>query len=151
MTGLNHALTGATVAALIDKPALALPAALLSHFIADAMPHWDYKVSGGVSGRLRIMSVDLLLSLALLGILAATVDAKPWLIVAGGLLAIAPDAMWLRFFLSGKPSIHGNRRSLINRIRQFHFWIQWSETGPGIFFEAAWFVSLLIMIFQIRH
>jgi hypothetical protein len=43
MTGINHAVTGALVAAAINKPALALPAALLSHFAADIIPHWNYR------------------------------------------------------------------------------------------------------------
>jgi len=151
VTGINHALTGAAVAALIDKPVLALPAALLSHFAADMVPHWDYKVRGGVNGRLKVMAVDLALSLALLLILAATVDAVPWVVLAGGLLGISPDTMWLRFFMTGKPSIHGNRKSFINRIREFHSWIQWSETGSGIYVEAVWFVLVLILVFQIHH
>lgn len=151
MTGLNHALTGAAVATVIDKPALALPAALLSHFAADMVPHWDYRVRGGVNGRLRIMAVDLTLSIALLLVLAATVDAVSWVVIAGGLLGILPDTMWLRFFMTGKYSIHGDRKSFINRLREFHLWIQWSETGSGIYVEAVWLILVLILVFQVHH
>jgi hypothetical protein len=151
MTGLNHAATGALVAAAINKPALALPAALLSHFAVDAIPHWNYKLPGGVRGRLLAMAADLFLSLGLLVLLAYTISATPWLVVAGGLLGIVPDTMWLRFLLTGRPSIHGNLKSLINRIRQFHSWIQWSETAKGFFVDLFWFPVMLWLIYQIHH
>jgi hypothetical protein len=148
MTGLNHALTGATVAAAINKPILALPAALLSHFLVDAIPHWDYKVPGGVKGRQKVMLVDLCLSLCLLFILAMTLNVQPWLVIAGGLLGILPDAMWLVYFMSGKPSIRGNKNSPMNRIKRFHHWIQWSETRWGIIVEAIWFVAMLVVVYK---
>ncbi len=149
MTGLNHALTGATVAAAINEPALALPAAFLSHFLADMVPHWNYEVPGGTRGRIKVMVADLVLSLILLGVLAATVNAKPWIILAGGLLAISPDIMWLEYFLTGRPSIKGNPKRLINRVRQLHKWIQWSETPWGIYVELVWFISMLFLIYKI--
>jgi hypothetical protein len=151
VTGLNHALTGATVAAAINKPALALPAALLSHFAADVVPHWDYKIPGGVRGRLKVMSVDFILSLILLVLLAITVDARPWLVAIGGLLAIAPDTMWLPFFLTGSPSKTHNHRNLIHLMRRPHSWIQWSETREGLYVEAIWFLLMLTLIYQIHH
>ena len=151
MTGLNHAATGALVAAAFNKPLISLPAALLSHFVVDAIPHWNYNVPGGVGGRIRVMIADLFLSLTLLLLLALSVGATGWLIVAGGLLGIAPDTMWLRFFLTGKPAIHGNRKSLINRIREFHSWIQWSETSKGLLVEIAWLPIVIWLIYQIHH
>lgn len=151
MTGLNHAATGALVAAAIDKPVIALPAALLSHFAIDILPHWNYKVPGGLRGRQATMLLDLILSVWLLLALALTVNAQPWLIVAGGLVAILPDTMWLRFFISGRPSIHGNPKKTFNRLRQFHSWIQWSESARGLIVEIIWFPLMLWLIFQVHH
>ena len=151
MTGLNHAVTGALVAASINKPALALPAALLSHFAADAVPHWDYRLPGGVNGRIKVMALDLTLSLTALALLAITVDATPWIVVAGGLLGILPDTMWLRFFITGRPAIHGGEKSLINRLRRFHSWIQWSETPSGLLVELAWLPLMVWLIYQVHH
>ncbi|MGH7157086.1 MAG: hypothetical protein ACREGG_03190 [Candidatus Saccharimonadales bacterium] len=150
MTGLNHAATGALVAAAINKPIIALPAALLSHFVADVVPHWNYRIPIK-NGRIKGMSIDLVLSLALLVVLALTVDAKPWLVFLGGLLAISPDIMWLEYFLTGRPSIKGNPKRLINRLRQFHLWIQTSETDRGIWVEAVWFVLMIGLIYQVHH
>jgi hypothetical protein len=149
MTGLNHAVTGALVAAAIDKPVLALPAALLSHFAIDAIPHWNYQLDPRIARRQVVMLADLVLSLALLLILALTVNANPYLVIIGGLIGILPDTMWLRFFITGRPSIHGNPKKLVNLIRRFHFWIQWSETPWGIYVEAAWFMLMLTLIYQI--
>ena len=150
MTGLNHAVTGALVAATIDKPIIALPAALLSHFAADAIPHWNYELKPHIARRQVVMLADLVLSLALLLILALTVDARPWLIITGGLLGILPDTMWLRFFISGRPSIHGSPRRFVNRLRKLHILIQWSETGWGLAIEALWFPLMLVLIYQIH-
>jgi hypothetical protein len=151
MTGLNHALTGALVAATINRPAIALPAALLSHFATDAIPHWDYKLKPHIARRMVLMLADLTLSMALLLVLALTVDANPYLIIAGGLLGILPDTMWLRFFLTGRPSISGNPKRIINRLRQFHSWIQWSETAKGFFVELLWFPLMLWLIHRVHH
>jgi hypothetical protein len=152
MTGLNHAATGALVAAAIDKPILALPAALLSHFVVDAIPHWNYQLSGGVRDRQKVMIIDLVLSLALLVALATTVQATPWVIIVGGLLAILPDTMWLRYFLTGRPAITGSPKRFINKLRRFHMWIQWSETPrAGLIVEAIWFPIMIYLIYQIQH
>lgn len=41
MTATGHAIIGAVIAAKFTNPALAIPLAITSHFIADAIPHWD--------------------------------------------------------------------------------------------------------------
>ncbi len=151
MTGLNHVATGALVAATFNKPLISIPAALLSHFVADAIPHWDYKLKPHIARRQVVMLADLVLSLALLLILALTVDANPYLVIAGGLLGILPDTMWLRFFITGRPAITGNPKRYINRLRQFHHWIQWSETAKGFFVELLWFPLIVWLIYQVHH
>ncbi len=151
MTGLNHAVTGALVAAVINKPLVALPAALASHFAADVIPHWNYYLRPHIARRQVIMMADLALSLALLLILALTVDANPYLVFMGGLLGVLPDTMWLRFFITGKTDFLGGNERLINRLRRFHLWIQWSETTKGFFVELLWFPLMLWLIYQVHH
>ena len=41
MTSTGHAVIATIIAAKIGNPAIALPIAFLSHFAADAFPHWD--------------------------------------------------------------------------------------------------------------
>ncbi len=46
MTATSHALIGTVIAAKIGNPALGIPLAIISHFIADAIPHWDTATNG---------------------------------------------------------------------------------------------------------
>lgn len=42
MTATAHALVAAAIVAAIPDPRISLPLALTSHFIMDAIPHWDF-------------------------------------------------------------------------------------------------------------
>lgn len=41
MTATAHALIGASIATTITNPYTGIPLAILSHFMADLIPHWD--------------------------------------------------------------------------------------------------------------
>lgn len=41
MLSISHAVTGAFIAVKVGNPALAIPLILLSHYLEDAIPHWD--------------------------------------------------------------------------------------------------------------
>jgi hypothetical protein len=41
MLSISHAVTGAFIAVKVSNPYLAVPLILLSHYLADAVPHWD--------------------------------------------------------------------------------------------------------------
>lgn len=41
MTATGHAVIGTVIAAKVANPAVAIPIAIASHFLADAFPHWD--------------------------------------------------------------------------------------------------------------
>ena len=41
----NHAITGAALASLVpNEPLIGFSVGFLSHFVLDAIPHWDYKL-----------------------------------------------------------------------------------------------------------
>lgn len=141
MVGLNHALTGALVAVAIDEPLVSLPVALLSHFLIDALPHWNYQIKGNRKLRPMVIGIDLVLSTVGIAALALVLDVSAWLFFLGGLLAILPDLMWLPYIINGKPVPRDNM-SLLHIIRRFHFRIQWSESYKGALVEVAW---LLLM------
>jgi hypothetical protein len=42
MTATSHALVSGAIVASIPDPALSLPLAFFSHFLMDAVPHWDF-------------------------------------------------------------------------------------------------------------
>lgn len=41
MTATAHALLGTIIAAKVGNPSIALPLAIISHIVTDAIPHWD--------------------------------------------------------------------------------------------------------------
>lgn len=68
MTATAHALIGTVIAAKIGNPTLAIPIALGSHFLADALPHWDTAYNRRHKSRLRFFLeslIDLVLSFVL--------------------------------------------------------------------------------------
>lgn len=141
MTIINHVTTGALVAVAINKPAVALPAALLSHSAIDAIPHWDYKFKNVLHKQAAIM-IDITLTLWLTFVLAILFRDSARLIIAGGFLAILPDAVWLPEVVQGKP-IPMNRPTLLHYLRRLNAWFQWSEPPYGKYIEIAWFILTL--------
>jgi hypothetical protein len=68
MTATGHALIGTVIAAKIGNPALAIPIALGSHFLADALPHWDTAYNRRQKSRFKFFMeslIDLVLSFVL--------------------------------------------------------------------------------------
>ena len=87
-----HAVVGATIGVLVPNPALSVPLALGSHFLLDAVPHWQetlppYTPHRGTWVRIPI---DAGLSVSLVGYIARSRHsaAAVWL-TAGA--AMAPD------------------------------------------------------------
>lgn len=147
MIAINHALTGGLVAISISNPALALPAALLSHFAIDALPHWNYQVPGGHKLRPIAIGVDMMASAIALTFFATFLDVDFWIFILGGLLGILPDAMWLPFILHNKQSPK-DKNTPLHILRRFHAWIQWSESSKGIILEGLWFVLIVMLVIK---
>lgn len=75
MTATAHALIGASLAAKIANPYIGIPAAILSHFIADLVPHWDAGTNHREKSVMRLRGeavVDVLLGFAFVFILFRT-------------------------------------------------------------------------------
>lgn len=149
MTGTNHAITGALIATVTTRPIIALPAALLSHFIIDTVPHWNYKLPDGVVVKRIAIISDLALSVVVTGLIAFLVSDSWWLTVLAAGLAILPDTMWLPNMLYDKPTKPDS--SLIGRLRLFHMKIQWSETTAGALVEVAWFFAVLCLVIYLSN
>jgi len=150
MTAPNHALTGAAIGLTVANPVLALPLAFLSHFVCDAIPHYD---PPGEDGPVRfssrrfvyeflVVGAGLCLALALL---LAIVRPKHWLgAVFCAFLATSPDLFWIpRFLYARRTNTEKPRR---NWFLRFHSWVQW-KTGPRlIWLELVWFVSFSLVL-----
>ncbi|MEK7212305.1 MAG: hypothetical protein AAB686_01350 [Patescibacteria group bacterium] len=118
MTLTTHAVWGAAAAvALRQEPALGMAAALLSHYLLDTIPHWDYGIfslhrdsrdplrrrftlsMNSLKDALRIGS-DFLCGLAVAALAVNTVYPDYILLGLGGaLIAILPDFLQFIYFV----------------------------------------------------
>ncbi len=97
MLSISHAVTGAFIATHVSNPALAIPLILLSHYLEDAVPHWD--VGTGMGKGLKSPSLALrheVVDLALAGILVLVFF--PPLLPLQPLTFVTSPAIWGAFF-----------------------------------------------------
>ena len=105
----THAIVGGAIASFIPThPALALIAGFASHFMIDAIPHWDYpllsiaigkqadnrrlRLSRGVIADLLLIGGDAVIGFALSIWLFATPDTV-WTICLGAIGGMLPDPL----------------------------------------------------------
>ncbi len=151
MTAANHMLTGAVIAVAARDPWVIVPASIASHFVLDAIPHFgvyshdDMKRNRDPLFQL-ILSIDVLLSLALLVLLPSALSSvMSWkLVILGMLCAFLPDVVWVKGFV--KQSVHGIEAQMQHWFVLFHKRIQWFEKPLGIFVEVVWFFSASLVL-----
>jgi len=138
-------MTGAAIALIVRQPALAVPLAFLSHFATDMIPHFGLDEKEVFGKRFNtILVVDFLFALSLMAVLAILFPAYMWLIWACMIAAASPDLMWAyhRLYIE-----HLKKKKLkLGRVGRFHSKIQWSQTIPGAYVEALWFVGIISFI-----
>lgn len=145
MVATNHALTGAAIGLISGRPAIALPLALLSHFICDALPHY-----GSANPNLTIKSrrfrnyliIDASLCFLLVVALAYYQPVHWQLAAVCAFVAAAPDFWWLNRFLTV-------RSSRTWQPNWFSLWaqaIQWFQRPIGAVVEVAWFVGAIAVL-----
>lgn len=162
MTATNHALTGAAIALVIKKPELAIPLAFVSHFVLDAIPHYNPQQINkqtfknyGDSWRkkfsrplfLYIFAGDMVLfALILLSLpFAAPSGVSGWTIFFSAFAAASPD------FIGGRYVIYklvGYKPKKIKNslFTKFHIWVQWMERPWGMGLEFVWFGLMIWLI-----
>ena len=126
----THAVVGAAIATLMpDHPGLAFLGGMASHFLIDAIPHWDYplrsiSVARGQS-RALTLNWSLFRDLGLIGLDAIVgLTVALWLyatptaaaaVLLGALGAILPDPLQLAHKLWP--------REPLRTLQRFHVWI----------------------------
>lgn len=140
MTAANHALTGAFVATAIKQPVLAVPVAFLSHFVCDAIPHFDVKFKFGEKSMFLYLLGDGLVALLFAAFLLSQGVKNPVLLAACGFAAMSPDLMWLYYGL--RDGTH-SKKDHQGKLAHFHSWIQWRTGKSEIIIEIIW-ASLMI-------
>ena len=145
MTAANHALTGALIGLAIGEPLIALPAALLSHFVCDALPHYGSKNPEATlkTNRFRnYLTVEAALCF-LLVLTLALVRPEHWLLAAVcAFLATSPDFLWIPRYLKTR----AGKQWHPGRFSTFAADIQWFQRPIGAVVEVVWFIGCIILL-----
>lgn len=140
MTGFNHALTGAAIGLALQNPLLVVPAALVSHFVLDMVPHFGGHpvYEWGHKHFFKVIGLDAFMCVAgiTLAIWLAPHLAVP--ILLGVVFAMLPDISLIHYYTHGKPK---------HWFHDFHLGIQWFERPPGLLVEASYLVFIVTAIF----
>jgi hypothetical protein len=146
MIATNHALTGALVGLVIGNPVFAIPAAILSHLVCDAIPHFGIKNPDLVrsKGFARYLLVDASLCGLLVLILAISQPTNWGIAIICAFLAAAPDFLWIRWYRANLQ----NKKVGFNKLEQFLANIQWFEKPIGGLIEIAWFAGASALLWQ---
>ncbi len=147
MTGSNHVVAGALIGAVVLQPAVAIPAALASHFLMDALPHYgDKNKSSWLNRHFKyVLVTDALIMVSFLTAVTVIQPTNWGLLLFCALVAVLPDAIWIPHYLADmrqEPKQPG-------AFARFSKWIQWGEHPWGIYLEAVVLVALLTVFWQI--
>ncbi|MCL5411699.1 MAG: hypothetical protein M1150_03080 [Patescibacteria group bacterium] len=135
MLSTPHMLVGAVIVKIIPNPFLGLPLAILSHFILDSMPHWDWKPPTPPYTKISFFKTAADLLIGSLIVYSITLkDSNQAYILAGALAGILPDVLqgiiaFLNFSL---------KRNFVSSYSNWHGKIQKRLAFfPGLFLMTA--------------
>jgi hypothetical protein len=146
VTAINHALTGAVIGLVVGEPLVALPAALASHFVCDALPHFGSglppKKQLKTNGFRNYLLVEAGLCFLLVALLAIT-RPQHWLLASVcAFMATSPDLLQINKYLKLRRGQQWKRSAF----SKFAGGIQWFERPIGAVVEIAWFVAAIIIL-----
>lgn len=146
MTAINHALTGAVIGLVVGEPLIAVPAAVASHFVCDALPHFGSSLPDGVQLKTKSFRNYLIAEASLCMLLVAVLaifQPQHWLLAAVcAFLATAPDLAWIDKYLKLRRGQQWKR----NGFAKFADGIQWFAKPIGAVVEIAWFAAAIIIL-----
>lgn len=146
MTATNHALTGTAIGLIVGQPLLALPLALLSHYICDAIPHFGTGLPDTVVLKTKAFRTYLLVEAAIcFGVVLALALLQPahWELAAVcAFVAAAPDLLSINHFAT----IRRGKKWKSGWYTSFASKIQWFERPIGAVVEVVWLIGLIWLI-----
>ena len=146
MLSTPHLLAGAAIARAIPNPVISLPAAFLSHFVLDAVPHWDGSPEAPFSKKvIGAASADYIFGASLIFLLTQG-STNQGIILAGAFVATSPD-----FILALSRHFQPRLASLkpLKSFNTFHSRIQVdTRFASGIL--ASFAASLSALFFLVR-
>ncbi len=145
MQALNHVVFGSLIAVAVNQPVLAVPLALGSHFVMDAIPHYgsDPKAPRGSALYHARIVVDAVASTLIVCFFLSLHPSNPMLLIACSIAAVMPDFLWPLALVI-------KRKGPLWAFFKFHKLIQ-RESRSGIFVELGWFtITTLLVVFIIQ-
>lgn len=148
MTATNHALTGAAIGLIVGQPILAIPLALVSHFVLDAIPHFAFSnepESVLATDLFRnYLVIEALVCFLIVCFLFATQPVN-WLLAAVcAFVAASPDFLHINKYIKKRQG----KRWQPSKFSKFAADIQWFQRPIGGVVEIAWCIAMIIIISQ---
>lgn len=146
MRAINHALTGTVIGLVVKEPAIAIPVALVSHWICDAIPHYGSGISEKYAMESknfeRLLYVDTVLCFLLVVVLAV-LRPNHWVLAAFcAFVAASPDFLSFNRWRLMRQGL----KSKLTSYGQFAKGIQWFERPIGGIVEIAWAIAAILLI-----
>lgn len=143
-------ITGAVIAAAVQRPLLVVPLALVSHFVLDVLPHFGvHHKSDNERNAHPLFKTVLMIDIALAAVLLVGLPllmhqaVNWWIVLVGMLVAWIPDTVWIRHYWHDHKGIKRTEPVWLTR---FHQKIQWFEKPPGIITEVLWLGAMGALI-----
>ncbi len=146
MRAINHALAGALIGLMVSQPEIALIAAVVSHYICDAIPHYGSSAAGVTELKSRAFRDSLYadaVACFVLVVVLAVLHPRHWFLAAVcAFMAAAPDFFSINRFLA----VRQGKKWRPNAYSKFASGIQWFERPIGGVVEVAWFVATVCLL-----
>lgn len=146
MRAINHAITGAVIGLAVAEPVVAVPLALVSHFVCDAIPHWGFGKPTESALRSKAFKYSLYIDAVLCLILVMAIYRQQplnWVLaIACAFTAASPDLISIRRYR--KALAHKSYKP--TAYEKFASGIQWFERPIGTFVEIVWLVAGLFVL-----
>jgi hypothetical protein len=149
MRAINHALTGSIIGLVIGKPAIAVPVALVSHYICDVIPHHGYGANKAVNDKWmrsrafrRLLYADAALCACLVLVLFLFKPQYWFLAAVCAFVAAAPDLLSINLY----SKTLGDKQYKRGWYTKFAGKIQWFERPIGAVVEIAWFIAAVAIL-----
>jgi hypothetical protein len=142
MTATNHVLTGVLIGAVVVNPWFALPAAFISHFVLDSLPHYGDEDHLGRDFKF-VLTTDAIFAIFVLLAIAILQPVHWPILLLCGVVAESPDLMWLPLYIR---DLRHLPKKPLNAFDRFHTKIQWGERPWGFLVEIVWFGAVLSLV-----
>lgn len=145
MTAANHALTGTAIGLVLGQPILALPLTFLSHYILDALPHFESGQQEAAYSKKwfhNYLKAEFIACLLIVTVLFWQQPTFWFLASVCAFVAAAPDLVSIKRFVLQKD----RKPYKPGRYARFASKIQWFERPIGAVVEVFWAIAMLAII-----